>query len=92
MRWVADYHHHLVRKGKSSKPEFWYFGVNAVAIPWWLAIGSLLLWVVIFKPSDGLRAIVSLGVGIPVLVGMFYAMGTYLVSAIQAHHRVRTTK
>ena len=92
MRWVSQYHHYLIRKGKTSKPEVWYFGVSDVSIPWWLLIVALLLWVVVFDPSDGLRVIVSLGVGIPALVGMLYAMGTYLVSATQAQRKARLTK
>lgn len=92
MRWIARYHQYLTSKGKTSKPEFWYFGVNEVAIPWWLPVGALLLWVVIFNPSDGLRVMVSLGVGIPALVGMVYAMGTYLVSSIQARRKIRLPK
>ena len=92
LRWIARYQQYLIRKGKASKPEFWYFGVNEVAIPWWLPFVALLLWVVIFNPSDGLRVMVSLGVGIPALVGMVYAMGTYLASAIRAHRKIRLSK
>ena len=92
MRGIARYHQYLIRKGKASKPEFWYFGVTEVAIPWWLPVVALLLWVVVFNPSDGLRVMVSLGVGIPALVGMVYAMGTYLASAIRARQKVRLPK
>lgn len=92
MRWIARYHHYLIRKGQSSRPEFWYFDVQEVAFPWWLPIAPLFLWAVIFDPSDGLRTLVGLGIGIPVIIGMAYASVTFLVSAIRTPRKIRPTK
>lgn len=81
---ICRYHHHLVSKGATTLGMDRYVGVQDVAMPWLLPFFGLIAWGVIFDPADNLRRLVVLIVCVPITVGAFYAMITYLISGFLA--------
>lgn len=92
MVWIAKYHSYLRQKGRFSKPELWYLQSQDVMFPWFTPLAALLLWVLVFQPTNRLRAVVCFLVGIPTVLGMAYASVTYLVSAFRTHRARRILK
>ena len=81
---LGRYHRHLVSKGAATPGMDRYFGVQSVAMPWLAPLFGLLIWGLIFDPADDLRKPVTLLVGVPTVLGTFYAMTTYMIAGFIA--------
>ena len=90
--WLRRYHKSLVAKGQKSRPMDRYFDVQLVCVPWFLPAIPILVWGLTFDPPDGIRHLVALAVGIPMVVGVFYAGTTYVVSGILSDMRKRRSE
>jgi hypothetical protein len=85
--WLVRYHRHLITKAAETPALGRYFGVQSVAAPWFMPLMAMLLWGILFTPPEGLRKRVVLIVCVPILLGMIYAMSTYIVAGVFADRR-----
>jgi hypothetical protein len=90
MRYQAD----LVRRGAASQDAARYGEVQTIILPWLLPLGGM---VVVAFVADLLHwpyrvtVLAVLVLGLPAVIGMFYATGAYLIAAIRADLQKRRT-
>ncbi len=87
--WFVQYHRYLVKKGEGTLEADLVFGARRIAIPWFAPIVGLAVWIIIFDPSDRLRGMVSLAVGIVAVFGTCYAVVTYYMAGLAADRSAR---
>lgn len=85
-RWFVNYRLNIIaRAERDGSPNIG--SVQMVMIPWVLPLMGVTVLVMIFDPPEGLRAAMTLIVGIPAILGMMYAGGTYLWASLTAERR-----
>lgn len=87
--WLKRYHIALVRRGAISEDLVRYGEVQAIALPWLLALFPMIIVGMVADRLAGphaqwARIGVVLVIGVPLLIGMFHATGAYLFGAVRA--------
>lgn len=90
--WLSRYHADLVRQGDTSEDAMRYGDIQRIALPWFLPIGGMVICAIVAElvagpPGVEARIVLALLFGLPGLLGMTHAMGTYLFAAIRADLR-----
>lgn len=85
-RWFLNYRLGIIaRAERDGSPNIG--SVQMVMLPWVVPLIALTVLAVVLDPPEGIRQGIALAVGIPALIGMAYAGGTYCWASIKAERR-----
>jgi len=95
--WLKQYQADLVRRGTASQDAARYGEIQRIALPWLLPLGGMVIVAIVADLLAGPKAywvniLAAVLLGLPALIGLLYATGTYLFAAFRANlHKRRTS-
>lgn len=94
--WLKQYQAYLVRRGTASQDAARYGEIQRIALPWLLPLGGMVIVAIVADLFAGPNAywvniLAAVLLGLPAMIGMLSATGTYLIAALRADLQKRRT-
>lgn len=87
--WLKQYQAELVRRGTASEDGARYGEIQRIALPWLLPLGGMVIVAIVAELLAGpntywVNIFAALLLGLPAMLGIAYATGTFLIAAFRA--------
>ena len=94
--WLKKYHADLIRRGTASEDAARYGEIQRIALPWLVPLVGMVIVAIVAEPLAGPNAywvtiFGALLLGLPAMLGIFYATTAYLIASLRADRKKRRT-